>query len=570
MNKIDVLKKLASLSEKQQALLKDEFHRLTSLHHIEDIVFSILSGMRDLISMEQRFMTTKHLEEMNRLEKDKEAMRDAINEQVDTTVKAIKVAFHNILDEEDIEDIHREIAKQKERLKELADVEMHDYRELYALYVKAKNDQSLKKAVAEDLARRVKQIESLLEDISDTLREDRDISDIEQAIDDTLLEFENVIKEQGQLVRHLIESLHAMKTTKKEHLLDGIQPSRSIRTRIASIEETLNELQTNMYDEKHKVFDVFNQFMKKKRTVETRFEMVMELTLSKDLLGISDISLLLATITTVDEAWDLLSSLKHYYNLFDKDAQNMIEEEEKRYKKMLKKRGKEARFAHIDPLTGVANARAYYLALRDAKAAHTEPLSMIALDIDFFKAFNEVYGHKAGDIVLRTVAKEMSRQLRHGTDILFRKGGEEFVILLRKTNLAGAKVIAEKIRRHIEQLDLPKFMVDNELHRKDFWKEGKLRLIKDRTIYAYNPETKNTMMLDRKHPSRSQILSQTSGIYGVQKGTEEQVWLTVSFGVASYPDHADDIEKLNDIADSAAIEAKTLGRNRVEVAQKAA
>ncbi len=100
-----------------------------------------------------------------------------------------------------------------------------------------------------------------------------------------------------------------------------------------------------------------------------------------------------------------------------------------------------------DGLTGVYNQRAFKQALKDeavkAKAS-AEPLSLVLVDIDHFKDWNDRYGHERGDTVLRVVAKLISRTIR-GSDLLARYGGDEFVVLARNTNLAGARVLAEKL-----------------------------------------------------------------------------------------------------------------------------
>ena len=75
----------------------------------------------------------------------------------------------------------------------------------------------------------------------------------------------------------------------------------------------------------------------------------------------------------------------------------------------------------------------------------------IYLDCSNFKKFNDSYGHQVGDKVLQAVARTLKAQAVRPGDSVFRYGGEEFAVLLSNTNLAGAKVVAEKIRRSIEQ-----------------------------------------------------------------------------------------------------------------------
>lgn len=106
-----------------------------------------------------------------------------------------------------------------------------------------------------------------------------------------------------------------------------------------------------------------------------------------------------------------------------------------------------------DPLTGVNNRTAMNSALiRETELArrHGNPLSLIALDIDRFKQINDTYGHLAGDHVLKTVADAIADCTR-SSDILFRSGGEEFLIVLSNTGKDGALLLAERIRQTIEE-----------------------------------------------------------------------------------------------------------------------
>ena len=77
------------------------------------------------------------------------------------------------------------------------------------------------------------------------------------------------------------------------------------------------------------------------------------------------------------------------------------------------------------------------------------PISLIYLDIDFFKAINDTHGHQAGDAVLKQIARIMVRMLRK-SDILGRIGGEEFMILLPDTDGMAGRVIAERLRKRVE------------------------------------------------------------------------------------------------------------------------
>jgi len=110
--------------------------------------------------------------------------------------------------------------------------------------------------------------------------------------------------------------------------------------------------------------------------------------------------------------------------------------------------------AVTDGLTGLFNHRFIFERLEEetAKVArYGRPLSIIMLDIDNFKAVNDTFGHRAGDDVILSVAHAIMACIRK-TDVAGRYGGEEFLVLLPETDLASAKVVAEKIRSTVAQL----------------------------------------------------------------------------------------------------------------------
>jgi diguanylate cyclase (GGDEF)-like protein len=161
--------------------------------------------------------------------------------------------------------------------------------------------------------------------------------------------------------------------------------------------------------------------------------------------------------------------------------------------------------AVTDGLTGVYNYRYFrqYLAQEIRRAErHRLIVSLAMLDIDFFKRFNDAYGHLAGDEVLRIVARLMKGHTR-AIDVVARYGGEEFAIILPETNKASARIVAEKVRRLVENFPFP------------------------------------------------------------QKNGKEQAHLTVSVGVATYTDDAKTADALIHAADQRLYRAKAEGRNCV-------
>ncbi len=120
-------------------------------------------------------------------------------------------------------------------------------------------------------------------------------------------------------------------------------------------------------------------------------------------------------------------------------------------------RSRYERLASTDALTGLANRRRFDEVLEaEWKRAGrmNSPLALIMLDIDYFKAFNDTYGHPAGDRCLQQVARTLSDLLKRPTDIVARYGGEEFVALLPSTDTTGAIALAETLRESIADLQI--------------------------------------------------------------------------------------------------------------------
>jgi diguanylate cyclase (GGDEF)-like protein len=112
------------------------------------------------------------------------------------------------------------------------------------------------------------------------------------------------------------------------------------------------------------------------------------------------------------------------------------------------------RLAHIDSLTELKNRRALEEALVESLSAarrHDHELSLMMIDVDHFKDLNDTHGHRTGDEVLRRVARELD-DTRRGEDVIGRWGGEEFLIILPRTDEAGAVQVAERLRSLVSGL----------------------------------------------------------------------------------------------------------------------
>ncbi|MES2317141.1 MAG: diguanylate cyclase [Pseudomonadota bacterium] len=110
-----------------------------------------------------------------------------------------------------------------------------------------------------------------------------------------------------------------------------------------------------------------------------------------------------------------------------------------------------------DGLTGLANRRCFDDTLRAewARAMRQhQPLSLLMVDVDNFKAYNDANGHLGGDECLKRIAGAVANEMR-ANDLVARYGGEEFAVILPNQSLKGAAIVAERIRRRVEQLHLP-------------------------------------------------------------------------------------------------------------------
>ena len=116
------------------------------------------------------------------------------------------------------------------------------------------------------------------------------------------------------------------------------------------------------------------------------------------------------------------------------------------------------RAALIDPLTKIANRRHFdtFLEKEWQRAVRSsQPLSLIVLDVDHFKGYNDSLGHAAGDACLQQVAMALQSHALRATDLAARYGGEEFVLLFGETGFEAAVALGEAIRAHVESLHIP-------------------------------------------------------------------------------------------------------------------
>ena len=122
------------------------------------------------------------------------------------------------------------------------------------------------------------------------------------------------------------------------------------------------------------------------------------------------------------------------------------------------------RISMVDGLTSIENRRAFDIAYNKTwKLCLRErmPLTLIMIDIDYFKIFNDTYGHLIGDEALIKIAKVIKNVIKRPGDLAARYGGEEFVVMLMNTTIEGGKVVAEEIKKRIEELGIENREIKN-------------------------------------------------------------------------------------------------------------
>lgn len=150
---------------------------------------------------------------------------------------------------------------------------------------------------------------------------------------------------------------------------------------------------------------------------------------------------------------------KHVDDFNNRKIINGKSEELKRVNKELEEANQKLKkLSQTDSLTGIFNRFVFDTTVKaewDRCKRHFIPLSLIMIDIDFFKAFNDNYGHQAGDDCLRQVSRTLSSCAERSSDIVARYGGEEFAVILTHMKKEGVLEFAEQLRKNVEQLAIP-------------------------------------------------------------------------------------------------------------------
>jgi diguanylate cyclase (GGDEF)-like protein len=230
--------------------------------------------------------------------------------------------------------------------------------------------------------------------------------------------------------------------------------------------------------------------------------------------GIPFTSSLLARIVIDGEAWGAICVL-------DKEArqgtESFVEKDRIILGNMASILQKDLKSAHLfemattDSLSKLCVRRYFERRMEEEirrSQRHQFEFCLIMIDIDHFKRFNDTYGHLVGDEVIREVSLQVKNQVRNGVDIVARYGGEEIIILLPQTPQEHGEMVSERIRQTIENLDVPSL-----------------------------------------------------------SNTKNSPHVTISVGMAAFPQHGREMKELMENADSSMYKAKESGRNRVCIYQ---
>ncbi len=213
--------------------------------------------------------------------------------------------------------------------------------------------------------------------------------------------------------------------------------------------------------------------------------------------------------------------------------------------------------AITDGLTGLYNHRYFKEHLEQElyrASRHQSRVSVVMVDIDHFKKFNDTYGHPAGDATLRAIARLLKENIRK-IDLAARYGGEEFCLVLVETPKAAAVIVAEKVRRLVEvhPFDL---LRDGQLfsatapNQSD---DGRLSKSSSGEETNYNSETETVLAAETWPEGQS----------APRDNFRENFHITISMGVATFPDDALELSPLIEVADQRLYKAKKQGRNQV-------
>ncbi len=499
----------------------------------------------------------KYIRELGMLVKEYEikglSAKPKILAQVDKILKEILVEFNDYIKEEikDEETAALMSEKKKEAINVVQQIDFQESEDLKKFAANVAGDQ-LKKNVIE-----------YFNNIKQKIKDESVGLSLEKHFDKILEEQKHILAQQKKFLIAEYKTLLDVKkavlgnTTGIKGFIQkkGYYNVGAVQRAFIDLKKNYEGVYSTLIGENERVIKPFNKYLKSERT------MIKKLSKYEDNAEITyyDVSRDLQTMTRADEVrlyFDTLDSMlqaghiKLIKESLGEKAMHMIKnlyptlniadlekyiplrlrEEKKDFIKFLKRLNTAAmskkfdqlklmtKFAYIDHLTGIPNRRYYdeqmMRHIRRADDDEGYKFSLISFDIDKFKDFNDFYGHEIGDVVLKEVAKIVSKDIKGDKDLFARVGGEEFAIILSGCSNENAIKRAEEIREHLQEFTI-----------------RKMTLINTKALHFEGEE--------QYAEAAEKLRNNLSGLpqeYLRYKGKMRE-FITISLGVATYPDH---------------------------------
>ncbi|MBU0457720.1 MAG: diguanylate cyclase [Nanoarchaeota archaeon] len=504
-----VIKQIASISKKERKIIKDlpDFFRRRVLHH---------GNLSDLLNLLRKSIKEKKWADKKKISH----LVDKLLSELDTRKGTIGKEAYKGTEYSELVQQEKELLKEEEKLTfDLYDSLQKSLDKIVSVKKTDKRAEQDNQKEIVDSSKITQKIREIQQRLKRTLEFEKSEYSMDTQIDVLLDNFRNLIdmqkirvRKEEQLLNSLQELLEEVFVAKEINKLKEL--TKELNEELNDGKELIRELKEKFYeplqsfiDEKFKVEERILSVLNTKRKWYHLFGTGPKLTRKDFVLDYHTMS------HSPDEVQDYLAAIEELgpryissgLKKFIQKNRRMLIARGSRQKKGLKR---EIVLKGRDALTGAFNRGSMDEMLQEMIAVYQRyktVFSLILIDIDYFKKFNDTYGHQEGDRILRNVAKTIMNKSRE-IDYVARYGGEEFVVLAPNTNKSNAKVLAEKLRLVVSQ---------------------------------ENQEPKNP---------------KTGGL------------ITVSIGVAECPSDATDGKSLLKKADEALYKAKETGRDRVVVA----
>ena len=276
--------------------------------------------------------------------------------------------------------------------------------------------------------------------------------------EDIMISSEEHLREIVGKIRLFHEKIHKM-LIELFHSLEGLKSfiqtgTGTLRISIEEVRAAMSKLEKLKEAELTELIEPINKFIRVKKDAEEVLDELLEVRkLNKSKISVSDIKKDLEVLSREDEVTQYLMFLSRQIDKLDTKAQRFLTALYRSSKFKISGYISSSKQALIDGLTRIYNKRAFTKRMRDcAKKASNKGyiISLIFFDIDFFKKFNDNYGHKKGDFVLGEVAAIVKNSIRDNDEV-YRYGGEEFVVILPRTDKNHALLVADRINKNMKK-----------------------------------------------------------------------------------------------------------------------